>query len=319
MGKTHRPHHGSKQFWPRRRVKKFTPRVRSWVSAKGGEFLGFAGYKAGMSHILFKDARANSITKGDLVNYPATIIECPPLKVFSISFYISTAYGTQLHSRIVSKNIDKILAKKISLPKKEVKGKDIPEQISEIRLGVHTQPGKTGIGKKKPEIFEIPYGDLSSLEKAKELLGKEISLSEVFKAGDMVDVHAATKGKGFQGTVKRFGVALREKKSEKKRRAVVLAPQTPGKILWGMLLPGQLGTHLRTEYNKEVLLVEKDASKINPDGGFLRYGNVKNDYIVLKGSIPGPKKRLITLTKPIRGTKSKQALNLETISTRSQQ
>ena len=252
------------------------------------------------------------------MNYAATVIECPPLKVCSIIYYTKDAYGLHVSRRELASSLDKILQRKISFQKKESKKED-SLHFDELRLLVHTQPSKTGIGKKKPELFEIPVRGKDALIFAKEQLGKEIKVSDVFKAGDIIDTHSVTKGKGFQGAVKRFGVFLREHKSEKKRRAVVLAPQTPRKILWGQLLPGQLGTHLRTDYNKEVLLLDHQAEKINPLGGFVRYGLVKNDYLLLKGSIPGPKKRLITLTRSIRNSKAKNPLAIEYIHTRPQQ
>ena len=53
---------------------------------------------------------------------------------------------------------------------------------------------------------------------AKENLGKEILILDVFKQGDQIDVHSITKGKGFQGPVKRFGITIRTHKSEKAKR-----------------------------------------------------------------------------------------------------
>ena len=70
-----------------------------------------------------------------------------------------------------------------------------------------------------------------------------------------------------------------------------------------------MGYHLRTEYNKWNIIIGNDASKINPKGGFMHYGIVKNEYIVLKGSLPGPNKRLVIITEPIRA--KKQASNPE--------
>ena len=51
-----------------------------------------------------------------------------------------------------------------------------------------------------------------------DLIGKEIIIDEVFKEGAFLDVHGVTKGKGFQGPVKRHGIMLRHHKSEKSRR-----------------------------------------------------------------------------------------------------
>jgi large subunit ribosomal protein L3 len=52
------------------------------------------------------------------------------------------------------------------------------------------------------------------------------------------------------------------------------------------------------------MLIGENEEEINPKGGFIRYGKIKGDYIVLLGSIPGPKKRLIRIRKTIRPSKS---------------
>jgi large subunit ribosomal protein L3 len=63
---------------------------------------------------------------------------------------------------------------------------------------------------------------------------------------------------------------------------------------------GQLGFHQRTEYNKRVLKVGTNAKEINPEGGFPHYGIIKNKYLVIHGSIPGPAKRLLRMRDAIR-------------------
>jgi large subunit ribosomal protein L3 len=56
-----------------------------------------------------------------------------------------------------------------------------------------------------------------------------------------------------------------------------------------------MGYHQRTELNKRILKIGKDGDEVTPEGGFLRYGPVKNAYIVLRGSVAGPAKRLVRL------------------------
>jgi len=58
---------------------------------------------------------------------------------------------------------------------------------------------------------------------------------------------------------------------------------------------GKMGYHTRTEYNKQMLAIIEDPKEVNPKGGFVNYGIVKNTSILIKGSIQGPKKRLIRL------------------------
>ena len=77
MGDKHWPRRGSIQFWPRKRAKSETPRIRHWLKTNS-KILGFAGYKAGMTHIMRKDT-SSSRTKGEIVSDAVTVVECPPL------------------------------------------------------------------------------------------------------------------------------------------------------------------------------------------------------------------------------------------------
>ena len=67
---------------------------------------------------------------------------------------------------------------------------------------------------------------------------------------------------------------------------------------WRVAHPGQMGFFKRTEHNKLIFKISNE--NIHPKSGFHKYGNIKNDYIIVRGSIAGPKKRLIVMTEPIR-------------------
>ncbi|MBI2208706.1 50S ribosomal protein L3 [Candidatus Woesearchaeota archaeon] len=301
MPVTRTPRRGSLQFWPRKRSKKVFARVRYWAPSKDTKLLGFAGYKVGMTHLIINDNSKNSTTKGMDIFCPVTIIECPPLKTASIKFYKNTIYGLNLVSETLADNLDKELARKIILPKK--KGSKESKDFDFLRLLVYTQPKLTGIGKKKPELFEIGIGGNKEeqLKYAREKLGKEIAIDEVFREGQQLDIHAVTKAKGVQGPVKRFGVGLRSHKSEKGVRRVgsLGGWKAQGHIMWRVAKAGKMGYHVRTEYNKWLLKIGK-ANEISKKGGFESYGVVKNQFILVKGSIAGPEKRLIRFNEPIR-------------------
>jgi large subunit ribosomal protein L3 len=64
-------------------------------------------------------------------------------------------------------------------------------------------------------------------------------------------------------------------------------------------MPGQMGYHKRTEINKRIMKMGAPA-EINPLGGFTHYGVLKNDYLLVKGSLAGPQKRLIRFRKAAR-------------------
>ncbi|MFW6305222.1 MAG: 50S ribosomal protein L3, partial [Candidatus Saliniplasma sp.] len=83
---------------------------------------------------------------------------------------------------------------------------------------------------------------------------------------------------------------------------------------------GQMGYHQRTELNKRVLKTGEDGSEITPSGGFLKYGEVKNSYVLLHGTVPGPAKRLVLMRDQVRKTGVKvEEPNLTYISTESKQ
>jgi large subunit ribosomal protein L3 len=75
-----------------------------------------------------------------------------------------------------------------------------------------------------------------------------------------------------------------------------------GKVAYTVPHGGQMGYHHRTEHNKRILEMgtKESTSKINLKGGFWNYGNIKNDYLVLDGSVPGPSKRLIRVRRATR-------------------
>lgn len=305
------------QFWPRVRSRSSYARIRNWPLSKEARPLGFAGYKVGMTHLLINDNRQHSLTKGTEIFCPVTIVECPPLKADSIMFYKNTQNGIKLVSQSFADSPDKELERKITIPKKKGKdagaGERVPERAPPthfdfIRLLCHTQPKLTIIGKKKPEMFELALGGSKEqqLAYAKERLGKEISVSEVFREGQNMDVHSLTKGKGFQGPVRRFGVQLRHHKSEKSRRnpGSLGAWNSQGHIMWRVAHAGKMGRHLRTEYNKWLVKIGNKSEEINAKGGFVHYGIVKNPYLLVKGSVGGSQKGLIRFTDPARPKKS---------------
>jgi large subunit ribosomal protein L3 len=309
MAKTGKPRSGSLQFWPRKRARKEIPRLRNLPISKENKALCFIGYKAGMTHIIKKDNRPNSMTKNESVSVPVTIIECPPLKIASSRFYKKTPSGLKLVSEVLNNQLDKELKRKIDLPKK-AKSKTLkPEQYDLVRVLLYTQPKKAGFGKKKPEIVEASIGGNKEeqLKFIEENKGKEIRIGDLFKEGEFIDVHAVTKGKGYQGPVKRFGISLTDHKSEKSRRTPgSLGPwKAHAHIMWKIAFAGQTGYHTRTEYNKKIMKISEKPEEINPSSGIRRYGLLKSSFILIRGSIPGPKKRAIVFTPSIRVKKQK--------------
>lgn len=327
--KRKRPRRGSLQFWPRKRAKRIFPRIRSWAKKKDVKLLGFAGYKAGMTSVIFVDNRPKSPTKGEEIKKAVTILEVPPIKVVGIRLYSKDTYGLHPLAEFWAEKLDKELERTLTLPKKKKLTLDkLKEQLTnayEVRIIAHTQPKLAGFGKKKPEVLEMAIGgdDINAkFEYANSLLGKEISISDIFKEGELLDVHGVTKGKGFQGVIKRFGLRLERHKAEKGRRKLTtLGPWTPKVVPWWTAQAERMGFRTRTEYNKQLLKIgDARENPITPKSGFSRYGKVKSQYILISGSLPGPKKRLVRITHTIRPKQGAftQAPEITHISLRSQ-
>ena len=294
------------QFWPRKRASSKHARVRTWNAGKDAKALGFAGYKVGMTHLMIVDNKSTSPTKGETIAIPVTVVECPPLKVTGIRCYWHRNNKLVLATQIWSEKIDKDLSRVLPIPNNpKTKIETLkPEEYTEFRLLVHTQPRLAKL-KKTPEVFEVGIGGNAAqqLEYAKTVLGKDVKITDVFAAGQQVDSHSISTGKGLQGPVKRFGVSIRSHKSQKTTRGPGALGPWHGSFNWPVAHQGQMGYHQRTEYNKHIIQIGDDPAKINPAGGFTGYGVVSAPYVLLKGSIPGPAKRLIKITTPLRANK----------------
>ena len=305
MPKEHTPRHGSMAYSPRKRAASEVPRFSSWPeSSEGPRLQGFAGYKAGMTHAFVVDYRPTSTTSGQEVQIPVTVLEVPPMRIGAARFYKASTDGLICVGEVWFDKLDKELARAFPLPngyKMEEAWKKIDlADVDEVRVITYTLPSKvTGVPKKEPEIMETRVGGgevKDRLEFAKGILGKEVTIEDFVREGQMVDVAAVTKGKGFGGHIKRWGVKLLSHKNSKGRRNI----GTGGSFLPGYVRPttpqsGQIGFHQRTEFNKRILKIGQKGEEITPAGGFLHYGNVRNAYILLHGSIPGPTKRLVRL------------------------
>ncbi|NPA38643.1 MAG: 50S ribosomal protein L3 [Candidatus Nanohaloarchaeota archaeon] len=307
MSKTSKPRRGSLQYSPRVRAKRIYPTLRSFLRTES-LLGGFAAYKVGMLQIKMVGNKKGSVLYGKDIVVPATILEAPDLFAVGVVSYESTPYGLRALDSYVESNasIKKYLERKIKISKEKKKSLDDIKKPEEgiLRLIVATQPWKAGVGKKTPEIFEVPL--VSNIDEAftyaKEKIGKEIPVSEVFKPGMFVDVIGVTKGKGFEGSVKRFGVKIQKRgKSDKSiRRVGNLGPWHPAKTSWRVPQHGQHGYHRRTELNKYILDVGEAKEDVNPKSGWMHYGIIKSNYIILKGSIMGPPKRLVMLRPSVR-------------------
>ncbi|WP_440060064.1 50S ribosomal protein L3 [Thermogladius sp. 4427co] len=178
------------------------------------------------------------------------------------------------------------------------------EDVRAVSLIVSTIPVLSGIGKKKPELFEIRIGGGSiseQLKYAEKIVGSFITPRDVFLEGQLVDVIGVTKGKGFQGVIKRFGVKELPRWHKHRKGSRKIGARSPG---FGTMSEtpqaGQTGFHRRTELNKRILKIGLNGLEVVPKGGFLHYGLIYGPYIMVKGSVIGPAKRVLILRHPVR-------------------
>ena len=310
MAKRNHPRRGSMAFSPRKRANRPFGHVKSWPTTDASEVRvqGFAGWKAGMTHILARDLNPRSTSAGQEVRVPVTVVECPKMRILGVRGYEMTPYGMQARGEVWAE-ADQIADAFPELFKRVPKRKEHDASthmenlqqadLCEVRLIVATQPHTlSSVSSKVPDVMEMGLtgGSMADqLNWASERLGEEYAFTDAFEEGIMTDIVAITKGYGWQGVIKRFGGKLQSHKNSKKRRQHGnMGAFGDGYVRKTIRQGGQTGYHQRTEYNKRILRVANpEDHSITPAGGFLHYGEIKSDYILVKGSVPGPAKRLI--------------------------
>jgi len=158
---------------------------------------------------------------------------------------------------------------------------------------------------------------------AREHLEKQVPIKQVFSKDEMIDVISVTKGRGVKGVTSRWHTRKLPRKTHKGLRKVAcIGAWHPSHVAFTVARAGQKGYHHRTEINKKIYrigdgiqikdgkTIKNNAStehdpadkSITPMGGFPHYGEVKQDFIMIKGCCMGPKKRPITLRKSLIST-----------------
>ncbi|XP_028950333.1 60S ribosomal protein L3-2 isoform X2 [Malus sylvestris] len=212
--------------------------------------------------------------------------------------------------------------------------KDIQAQLEKmkkyctvIRVLAHTQIRKMkGLKQKKAHLMEIQVngGDIAKkVDYAYSMFEKQVPVDAVFQKDEMIDIIGVTKGKGYEGVVTRWGVTRLPRKTHRGLRKVAcIGAWHPARVSFTVARAGQNGYHHRTEMNKKIYklgkadqeshsaMTEFDRTEkdITPMGGFPHYGEVKQDYLLMKGCCVGPKKRVVTLRQTLLKQTSRVAL-----------
>jgi len=325
------PRHGSLGYLPRKRTKKHKGKIRSFPKddpKKKVHLTAFMGYKAGMTQVVREIERLGSKLNKKEVVEAVTILETPPMCVVGIVGYVETPTGlrtlTTVWAQALSEEFLRRLYKNWYKSKKKAftkyakkhndKGKLLDKELarmkkycSVIRVIAHTQTRLIKLRQKKAHVLEIQVNGGNAVEKvdfAKSLLEKKVPVDAVFAQDELIDTLAATKGKGFEGVTSRWGTTRLPRKTHKGLRKVAcIGAWHPSSVRFSVARAGQNGYHHRTEINKKILKIGKmgDAKtefdltekKITPMGGFPHYGKVNEDYLMIKGSCSGVKKRVI--------------------------
>jgi large subunit ribosomal protein L3 len=316
-------------YSPRGRAQSETPRFGSWPEDDGQPRLqGFAGYKAGMSHVVMIDDETNSPREGMEQTVPVTIVETPPMRAVALRAYEETAYGLRPLTEAWTDQFHADLDRALSVPGSGGAGGSDPGddtddgdgeaireaadagEVAEVRAITHTVPGEmANVPKKRPDVMETRIGGGSIEDRVEFGLdlvagGGEHVLTEVFRPGEYVDAAGVTAGEGTQGPVKRWGVQKRKGKHARqgyRRRIGNLGPWNPSRVRSTVPQQGQTGYHQRTELNKRLVSVG-DGDEASAEGGFVNYGEVDGPYALVKGSLPGPDQRLLRFRPAIRPT-----------------
>lgn len=213
----------------------------------------------------------------------------------------------------------------------------IKDNCHRVRVIAHTQIKKVNLRQKKAHVMEIQVngGDIAAkVDFARGLLEKEVAVTDIFSKDEMIDVIGVTRGHGIEGVTTRWGTTRLPRKTHRGLRKVAcIGAWHPSRLSFTVARAGQNGYHHRTEMNKKIYRIGKAGDKnsastptdltvksITPLGGFPHYGVVTNDWLLLKGGIVGPKKRVVTLRKSMRPNTSivaREEINLSFIDTSS--
>ena len=216
--------------------------------------------KVGMTQIFNED--------GVLV--PVTVLQAGPCVVTQVKTVENDGYSA-VQVGFVDKK-DKIINKDASGKKEIVHA----HGVNKAMQGHFKKAGTTS----KRYVREFKF------ENAEEYaLGAEIK-ADIFAAGDKIDASAISKGKGFQGAIKRHGQSrgpMAHGSKYHRHAGSNGSATTPGRVFKGKKMPGHMGNVRVTVQNLEIVKID-----------------VENNVILVKGAVPGPKKSLVMIKETVK-------------------
>ncbi|CAM9348568.1 unnamed protein product [Heterosigma akashiwo] len=307
-------------------------------ASKPTHLTAFMAYKAGMTHIVREmDKPGSKYNKKEVVE-AVTVLEAPPMVAVGVVGYVETPSGLRTLTTVWANHLDEAVKRRFyknwykskkkaftKYAKKYYEGGsgDIAAELARIkkycqvvRVIAHTQPKKLNLRLKKAHIMEIQVNGGSVSDKvdfAQNLFEKQIEVDSVFAKDECIDVLGASKGHGTEGVVTRWGVTRLPRKTHRGLRKVAcIGAWHPSRVSFSVARSGQHGYHHRTEMNKKIYKIGKKGDEgtctteadltvksITPMGGFPHYGEINEDWLMLKGCVVGCKKRVLTLRKSL--------------------
>ncbi|HJF93793.1 MULTISPECIES: 50S ribosomal protein L3 [Clostridia] len=216
--------------------------------------------KVGMTQIFNEDG----------VLTPVTVLQAGPCVVTQVKTVENDGYDA-VQVGFVDKK-DKIINKDKS-GKKEIVHR---HGLTKAEQGHFAKAGVSG----KRYVKEFRFENASEYAPAQEIK------ADIFEVGDKVDATAISKGKGFQGAIKRHGQhrgPMAHGSKFHRHAGSNGAASDPSKVFKGKKMPGQMGNKRITIQNLEVVRVDAE-----------------NNLLLIKGSVPGPKKSLVTIKETVK-------------------
>uniref|UniRef100_A0A2K5ETM9 60S ribosomal protein L3 n=1 Tax=Aotus nancymaae TaxID=37293 RepID=A0A2K5ETM9_AOTNA len=326
------PRHGSLGFLPQKYSSRHRGKVKSFPKddpSKPVHPTAFMGYKAGMTHIVREvDWPGSKMNKKEVVE-SVTIVETPPMVVVGIVGYMETPQGLQTFKTVFAEHISdeckRCFYKNCHKSKKKAftkyckkwqdedgKKHSMKKYCQVTRIIAHTQMCLLPLHQKKAHLMEIQVNRgtvAKKLDWAHERLEQQVPVNQVFGQDEMIDVIGVTKGKGYKGVTSHWHTKkLPRKTHQGLSKVACIGAWHPAHVAFPVK-----GYNHCTEINKKICkvgqgyfikdgkLIKNNAStdydlsdkRINPLGGFFHYGEVTNDFVMLKGLLTLHKSLLV--------------------------
>ena len=223
--------------------------------------------------ILATKVGMTQIFNADGVLVPVTVLQAGPCYVTQIKTVDNDGYSA-VQVGFVDKK-EKVVNKDAN-GKKEIRNR---HGVNKAEKGHFDKAGVSG----KRFVREFKF------DNAEEYNLADVIKADIFAEGDKIDATAISKGKGFQGAIKRFGQhrgPMAHGSKFHRHQGSNGACSDPSKVFKGKGMPGHMGSKQVTVQNLQVVRVDAE-----------------NNLILVKGAVPGPKKSLVTLKETVKASK----------------